>query len=84
MAKDDANIIWLGWAEKLAKTDDFRRLCPGLPDCAADCLAPCGPIWPKFYVVNGVGYMQNWILNYNRIHESQIIAALLKLSILNI
>ena len=29
---------------------------PGLTDCAADCSAPCGPIWLKFYVVNGLGY----------------------------
>ena len=43
-------------AEKPAKTDDFRRFWPGLPDGAADCSAPCGPIWPKFCVVNGLGY----------------------------
>ena len=43
-------------AEKPAKTDDFRRFWPGLPDGAADCSAPCEPIWPKFYVVNRLGY----------------------------
>ena len=29
---------------------------PRLTDSAADCSAPCGPIWLKFYVVNGLGY----------------------------
>ena len=59
--------ISLGWVElrgcsgrktekKASKTDDFRRFWPGLPDGAADCSAPCGPIWPKFCVVNGLGY----------------------------
>ena len=43
-------------AEKPAKTDNFRCFWPGLPDGAADCSAPCGPIWPKFYVVKRLGY----------------------------
>ena len=42
--------------KKGSKTDDFRRFWPGLPDGAADCSAPCGPIRPKFYVVNGLEY----------------------------
>ena len=42
--------------KKASKTDDFRRFWPGLPDGAADCSAPCGPIRLKFYVVNGLGY----------------------------
>ena len=29
---------------------------PGLPNGAANCSAPCGPIRPKFHVVNGLGY----------------------------
>ena len=65
MATDDANFVGPGratWAQrpknrkKASKTDDFRRFWPGLPDSAAYCAAPCGLIWPKFYVVNGLGY----------------------------
>ena len=41
---------------KTVKTDDFRHFWPGLTDAAADCSAPCGPIQPKFYVVDGIGY----------------------------
>ena len=62
MAADDSNFCWdalryMGAAvEKPSKTDNFRRFWPGLPDGAADCSAPCGPIRPKFYVVNGLEY----------------------------
>ena len=52
----DASRYVSAAVEKPSKTDDFRRFWPGLTDAAADCSAPWGPIWLKFYVVDGLGY----------------------------
>ena len=52
----DASRYVSAAVEKLSKTNDFRRFWPRLTDASADCSAPCGPIQPKFYVVDGLGY----------------------------
>ena len=42
--------------EKPLKPMIFTVFCPGLLDSAADCLAPCGPIWLIFCLVKGLEY----------------------------
>ena len=51
VAENEVNISHIHCMEQASE-----RSKPGLADIAADCSAPCGPIWPKFYVVNGLGY----------------------------
>ena len=51
VAENEVNISHIHCMERASE-----RSKPGLADIAADCSAPCGPIWPNFYVVNGLGY----------------------------
>ena len=51
VAENKVNISHIHCMEQASE-----RSKPGLADIAADCSAPCGPIWPKFYVMNGLGF----------------------------
>ena len=54
VVQNEVNISYIHCSERASERSE-----PGLADIAADCSAPCGPIWPKFYVVNGLGYGNN-------------------------
>ena len=51
VAENKVNISHIHCMERASE-----RSKPGLADIAADCSAPCGPIWPKLYMVNTLGY----------------------------
>ena len=51
MATDDSNLIGMRLG-----VDDFRHFLPELPDCAANCSAPCEQIWLKVWETDGRGY----------------------------
>ena len=50
MVQNETNISYIHCTERTVETRVGRRLA----DIAADCSAPCGPIWPKFCVVDGL------------------------------